>query len=44
MGQIMVERVDSNMIDNYGVVDLDGKDSSPFYSTRLKGLVEKPLS
>ena len=44
VGQIMVERVDSKMIDNYGVVDLDGKDSSPFYSTRLKGLVEKPLS
>ena len=42
VGQIMVERVDSDMIDNYGVVDLGGKDSSPFFSTPLKGLVEKP--
>jgi len=42
VGQIMVERVDSNIIENYGVVDLDGKDSSPFCSTPLKGLVEKP--
>ena len=38
----MVERVDSNIIENYGVVDLDGKDSSPFCSTPLNGLVEKP--
>lgn len=44
VGQIMVERVDSDMIDNYGVVDLGGKDSSPFYSIPLKGLVEKPSS
>ena len=44
VGQIMVGRVDSDMIDNYGVVDLGGKDNSPFYSTPLKGLVEKPSS
>ena len=25
VGQIMVERVDYNMIENYGVVDIDGK-------------------
>jgi UTP--glucose-1-phosphate uridylyltransferase len=42
VGQIMVERIDPNMIDHYGVADLDGNDSSPFFSTPLKGLVEKP--
>ena len=44
VGQIMVERVDSDMIGNYGVIDLGGKDSIPFYSTPVKGLVEKPSS
>lgn len=44
VGQIMVERVDSDMIENYGVIDLGGKDRGPFYSTPLKGLVEKPSS
>ena len=42
VGQIMVERINSNMIENYGVVDLGGKDSSVFCSTLVKGLVEKP--
>ena len=42
VGQIMVERVDYNMIENYGVVDLDGKTSEPFQSISLKGVVEKP--
>ena len=42
VGQIMVERVDYNMIENYGVVDLDGKTSEPFHSIPLKGVVEKP--
>lgn len=43
VGQILVERVDSEMIENYGIVDLGKKDSSPFYSTPLKGMIEKPL-
>jgi UTP--glucose-1-phosphate uridylyltransferase len=43
VGQVMVERVDSDMIENYGVVDLDGKESVPFNSVPMKGLVEKPL-
>ena len=42
IGQIMVERVDYNMIENYGVVDLDGKTSEPFQSIPLEGVVEKP--
>ena len=42
IGQIMVERVDSDMIENYGVADLGGATSKPFDSIALKGLVEKP--
>ena len=42
VGQIMVERVDSDMIENYGVADLDGAISKPFDSLSLEGLVEKP--
>ena len=42
LGQVMVERVDSDMIENYGVADLDGAVSKPFDSVSLKGLVEKP--
>ena len=41
-GQIMVERVDSDLIENYGVADLNGAISKPFDSVSLKGLVEKP--
>ena len=44
IGQVMVERVDSDMIENYGVADLDGAESKPFDSVALKGLVEKPSS
>ena len=44
VGQVMVERVDSDMIENYGVADLDGAESKPFDSVALKGLVEKPSS
>ena len=42
IGQVMVERVDSDLIENYGVADLDGTESKPFDSVALKGLVEKP--
>ena len=42
VGQVMVERVDSEAIENYGVADLDGAKSEPFDSVALKGLVEKP--
>ena len=42
IGQVMVERVDSEAIENYGVADLNGAASEPFKSVPLKGLVEKP--
>jgi UTP--glucose-1-phosphate uridylyltransferase len=42
IGQVMVERVDSEAIENYGVADLNGEASKPFRSVPLKGLVEKP--
>jgi UTP--glucose-1-phosphate uridylyltransferase len=42
VGQVMVERVDSEAIENYGVADLNGEASEPFKSVPLKGLVEKP--
>ena len=42
VGQVMVERVDSEAIENYGVADLDDAASEPFTSVPLKGLVEKP--
>ncbi len=42
IGQVMVERIDSGAIENYGVADLDGAESKPFDSVALKGLVEKP--
>ena len=38
----MVERVDSEAIENHGVADLGGEASEPFKSILLKGLVEKP--
>lgn len=41
-GQVMVEQVDSETIENYGVADLGTEVSEPFKSIKLKGLVEKP--
>ncbi|MDB4035264.1 UTP--glucose-1-phosphate uridylyltransferase [Pseudomonadales bacterium] len=42
IGQVMVERVGSDAIENYGVADLGGEASEPFKGVPLKGLVEKP--
>jgi UTP--glucose-1-phosphate uridylyltransferase len=42
IGQIMVERVSSDAIENYGVVDLGTEASEPFKSVPVKGLAEKP--
>jgi UTP--glucose-1-phosphate uridylyltransferase len=42
IGQIMVERVDNKYIQNYGVVDINGKDGDLFKSISIKSLVEKP--
>lgn len=43
IGQIMVERVDYNMVENYGIVDLHRKEANLFSSIPIKSLVEKPL-
>ena len=42
VGQVMVERVDSEAIENFGVADLGGAVSEAFDSVALKGLIEKP--
>ena len=41
-GQIMVERVDIDSVEKYGIVDLNGKIITPFSSIEVVGLVEKP--
>jgi UTP-glucose-1-phosphate uridylyltransferase len=41
VGQVMVERVDSEAIENYGVADLNGEASERFRSVPLKGFFEK---
>ena len=43
LGQVMVERVSSHAIENYGAADLGGEASEPFKSLPLRGLVEKPF-
>ena len=40
--QILVEAVDKNQVDKYGVVDLDGADVKPGESAPIKAMVEKP--
>ena len=42
VGQVMMERVTSEVIENYGVADLGKQTSEPFKSVALQGLVEKP--
>jgi UTP--glucose-1-phosphate uridylyltransferase len=42
IGQVMVERVSSDAIENYGIADLGGEASESFKSIPLKGLIEKP--
>ena len=42
IGQVMVERVSSDAIENYGVADLGGEASEAFKSVALRGSVEKP--
>jgi UTP--glucose-1-phosphate uridylyltransferase len=42
IGQVLVERVGLDAIENYGVADVNGEASEPFRSVPLKGLVEKP--
>ena len=42
IGQVMVEAVGSDVVENYGIADLGGVSPAPFTSVQLKGLVEKP--
>jgi UTP--glucose-1-phosphate uridylyltransferase len=42
IGQVMVEAVKPDMVDNYGIADLGDKTIKPFKSVKLRGLVEKP--
>ena len=43
IGQIMVETVGSDMVENYGIADFGGASVKLFESINLLGLVEKPL-
>jgi len=42
VGQVMVEKVESNVVENYGIADLGEQNQEAFKSIKLKGLVEKP--
>jgi len=42
IGQVMVEQVDLDNIESYGIVDTGEKNIKPFESIPIKGLVEKP--
>jgi len=42
MGQVMLERVDPELVESYGIADLGNVALEPFKSVALKGLVEKP--
>jgi len=42
IGQIMVESVGPDRVENYGIADLIGVSVEPFESIKLRGLVEKP--
>ena len=44
VGQIMVEPVSLDSVENYGIADLGDKATEPFKSVKLKGLIEKPSS
>ena len=44
VGQVMVESVGRDRLDNYGIADLNGVTVKPFESIKLSGLVEKPSS
>lgn len=43
IAQVMVEQVDLDKIESYGIADIDEKNSTPFKSIPMKGLVEKPI-
>lgn len=43
IGQIMVECVGAEAVENYGIADLNGELTQTFESVAIKGLVEKPV-
>lgn len=43
VGQVMVQQVESDEVENYGIIDLGNSKSELFKSTNICGLVEKPL-
>ncbi|MDB4839621.1 UTP--glucose-1-phosphate uridylyltransferase [Amylibacter sp.] len=42
IGQVMVERVDFDDIEKYGIIDLSGKNINKFETTSMNALIEKP--
>ena len=42
IGQVMVEPVESERVESYGIADLGEEATEPFKSVKLRGLVEKP--
>ena len=42
IGQVMVERVGMDTVENYGIADIASIDLEPFSSVELRALVEKP--
>ena len=42
IGQVMVERVGMDAVENYGIADIASPDLEPFSSVELRALVEKP--
>ena len=44
IGQVMVERVGMDAVENYGIADVVGSEVEPFNSVPLRALVEKPSS
>ena len=42
IGQVMVETVEPDRVENYGIADLGNEMTEPFKSVKLRGLVEKP--
>jgi UTP--glucose-1-phosphate uridylyltransferase len=42
IGQIMVESVEPDRVEKYGIADFGGRSVEPFESIKLTGLVEKP--
>ena len=43
VGQIMVQSIENNDTESYGIVDTNGEHPKPFSCVRIKKLVEKPL-